>query len=706
MGIARRSAIPLVLLAAGVALSARGQQPPPVPSFPTRADAISVDVVVLDHHGEPVRGLTKADFTVLEDGQPQEVVSFEAREIQTTPAEPTVARPVAEHVVSNESPSSGRILALLLDDLGISPLGMTAVKKAAALWLSGQTDARDEITLVTTSGDAWWSDRIDRGRADLLAVLERVKGHKQGAGSGPEQMSDWEAHQIDQESEGGVAERVVDRWLASGACLLTFDAGSSRRSCKQRVVALSRQMQNFVAVHSRAVFDTVERVSKGLAGGRGRKSIVLFSEGFLRDQEDRREAAAIDASRRANAAVYFVDSRGLIGLIGTFQAAASGPPTPASTVGAQILEETTLSIAGSANLAEETGGFAVTSNNDLHAGLVRAANESAAYYLLGYQPTRPASEKWRKLQVRVSRPGLKVRARQGYFPTLPSAPRPGKSSKGDKPEPKLPEAQIDPALLAGGAEAGIPLRLATYVFDASAPTLARVMVALEVGTEPFMVAGTDVGGKVTLELMLLGASRDKGEVFPIRERIEATLRRKGSQGEWWTFIRELRLPAGVSQLRALVRDVATGQTGTVAQRFEVAPVDGFRLSTPILSDRVDASPAGDGRQAPVLVAHRTFRPEGRLYCQYEVLGPKAGARSVQGSYSLHRSDGSLVREGPGTPIAPGGNGRLVRMLGLSLEGLPEGPYELQIRVEGAPGTPALEAREPFFLSLGPPKAGE
>ena len=124
-----------------------------MPTFPTRADAITVDVVVLDRDGRPVRGLTKADFTVLEDGQPQEIVSFEAREIQAGPAPPREA--VAEHVVSNERATTGRVLALVLDDLGIAPLGMTDVKKAAARWLSDQADAHDEITLVTTSGAAW-----------------------------------------------------------------------------------------------------------------------------------------------------------------------------------------------------------------------------------------------------------------------------------------------------------------------------------------------------------------------------------------------------------------------------------------------------------------------------------------------------------------------------------------------------------------------
>ena len=160
--------------------------------------------------------------------------------------------------------------------------------------------------------------------------------------------------------------------------------------------------------------------------------------------------------------------------------------------------------------------------------------------------------------------------------------------------------------------------------------------------------------------------------------------------------------AGGSDWQTLyVRDVATGRTGMVAQRFEVPPLDRFRLSTPILSDRVEASSAA-GRQAPVLVAHREFRPEGRLYCQYEVFGagpPRGHGSAVMASYSLRRADGSLVREGPPTPIVAGENGRLVRMLGLSLDGLPEGAYELQIRVENGPGGP-LEAREPFVLARG------
>src|SRR6266699_3733684 len=62
--------------------SSRAQEPQPIPAFPTQAEAITADVVVLDKQGRPVPGLTKEDFTLLEDGRPQTIVGFEARELK------------------------------------------------------------------------------------------------------------------------------------------------------------------------------------------------------------------------------------------------------------------------------------------------------------------------------------------------------------------------------------------------------------------------------------------------------------------------------------------------------------------------------------------------------------------------------------------------------------------------------------------------
>ena len=75
------------LLVALALAGAAAQDQKPIPAFPARAEAVTLDVVVVDKQGRPVRGLTAADFTVLEDGRPQVVVGFDALESAPIPAE-------------------------------------------------------------------------------------------------------------------------------------------------------------------------------------------------------------------------------------------------------------------------------------------------------------------------------------------------------------------------------------------------------------------------------------------------------------------------------------------------------------------------------------------------------------------------------------------------------------------------------------------
>src|SRR5437879_3466060 len=88
------------------------------------------------------------------------------------------ADPTALDVIRGSPERRGRTFAVLVDDLGTEILPMEDAKKAIASWLIDKADPRDEVTLATTSGHAWWSDTVGRGRADLLAVLNRLKGKK------------------------------------------------------------------------------------------------------------------------------------------------------------------------------------------------------------------------------------------------------------------------------------------------------------------------------------------------------------------------------------------------------------------------------------------------------------------------------------------------------------------------------------------------
>lgn len=110
----------LVTLLAGI-LSAGAHAPParqdPPPQFKTGIDVRQLDVVVLDRDGRPVRGLTAADFTVIENGRPQKIATLEEVVVpaeETGPAE--WMRTVAPDVKTNDLPLDGRLMVIVMDD--------------------------------------------------------------------------------------------------------------------------------------------------------------------------------------------------------------------------------------------------------------------------------------------------------------------------------------------------------------------------------------------------------------------------------------------------------------------------------------------------------------------------------------------------------------------------------------------------------------
>jgi hypothetical protein len=94
---------------------------------------------------------------------------------------------------------------------------------------------------------------------------------------------------------GRILDRVLSRW---------------RTPTKSRQMVRARAMELYDSMTRRiqSVLSAVERLSKGLAGARGRKSIFVFSEGFLNDTHQSGFDRAINASQRGNTAVYFIDA--------------------------------------------------------------------------------------------------------------------------------------------------------------------------------------------------------------------------------------------------------------------------------------------------------------------------------------------------------------------------------------------------------------
>ncbi len=115
------------------------------------------------------------------------------------------------------------------------------------------------------------------------------------------------------------------------------------------------------------------------------------------DERDFREL--LQLANRANATFYPVDPTGL--------------QAPTSAAGWDSINRRQDPLR---SLAAETDGIAVVNNNDLNVGLKRILDDVSSYYLLGYYSTNAKADgKFRRITVRVKRPGVAVHARPGYL---------------------------------------------------------------------------------------------------------------------------------------------------------------------------------------------------------------------------------------------------------------------------------------------------
>ena len=312
-------------------------------------------------------------------------------------------------------------------------------KRAIVRWLREKADPRDEVTLGVVSGSVWWSDRIDRGRDDLIAVLDRVKGGKLS-----DILTDWEAYRIVafEGTRGGAVgshgpgvtgagppgadwSELPGNPMLVGDTLGRVAGRTGKRAGEVEMLATSHY--NDFNRRLRALLGATERLSRGLAGARGRESILIFSGGFLYDVNQRAIFdRLIDASQRANTAVYFVSVEGLkaSSLAGADAANGSGDLANGTPGVANLLvrstEEDFLESAGTELVADNTGGSSIRDTNDLMGGLERS-RRIVDLLPVGYQPEKFPDGKWHKLEVKVTRPGVKVRTRRGHQATPPPA---------------------------------------------------------------------------------------------------------------------------------------------------------------------------------------------------------------------------------------------------------------------------------------------
>ncbi len=677
---------------------------PPL-TFSAEIEQVVVDLVVVDKKGNPVRGFTKDDLIITEDGTPQSIVSFEAIEL---PEEPAPVAPPPPTVSVNTIPEAqrGRTFVIVFDDTHITPFRARDAKAAVASFLENGVREGDHVTLVATSGGTWWTSRMNAGREKLIDTVKTLDG-RYIPDTSMERMSEWEAMRIHVFRDARVASRVSSRFEKYGVSARqgTRDDRTLLHAEDPYVTMRASEVYYSARARYRVTLQALERVANGLAGAKGRKSIILVSEGFIYDPQVEEFKRVAEACRRANTAVYFLNARGLEGMP-THMTAQFGAALPSQDIGFAF-SETYEAAGGSDNVAADSGGFTVRNTNDLTDGIRRIADEMRIYYLLGYIPSNTARDgEFREIKVKFNKGkgnGLTIRARKGYYAPTPDGSPVILVKEGVDPV-------IQSVLDSPWVEDGIPLRMTHRVGPEKMFGKAEVLITTEVDIRGLDFKMVEDRQSASIEFLLVVVHRQSGEFFRYDQTVNMKLRastRERLNRVWLSIVRDFELQSGDQQAKMVVREASTGVVGSVVHDFEVPALDKFRVTTPIITDIHQPNMDGPGVR-PQLVARREFAQGSELVCSFEVFGASQdenGMPQVVQGYRVARSDGVVYSEVPESVIRPTSLGALSRLFGFSLQDAMPGDYELQLTFRDELSGETIELQEPFSVVPAEPAEG-
>lgn len=494
----RRPGVVLLIafIAVGAFASGHAQQ---VPVFRATADIVQIDVSVLDRDRQPVHGLTAADFVVLDDGIEQPIVAFAAVDLpdRVRTGAPWT-RDVAPDVVTNHV-GAKRVVLILFDDCSTpwdpSVLKLSrGVAKAAVDELGPQDLASVIYTSARRNGQELTNDR-----QRLMAAVERFVPQSPG-GSGP-------VGQFSASLPSGPPGPGATLNLPSGMCLSGGDGSPLDQALRNAAEILTawpgtRKTVILVSIHAPDF------------------SSMTLDHNTIVDNLARTFAAL----QRANVNVYQFDPRGL-------------------EVGRKVSEEFGI-------FSDNTGGRAFTNTNTPWEGVPQVFRENSSYYLLGFRPANATQDgRFRKITVKVSRPGLDVRTRAGYYAAKPE--RPAKPSS--RPEPTA----IDRALSNGLPTGDVPLALSVN----AVPVAARKDPAVAV------VAGfsavDDAPNVEQIEITAAAFTDTWKSAGTVTQTIEVAKTGTESRRALTDVPVRLDLKPGRYEIRVAVHSATTDRTGSV-----------------------------------------------------------------------------------------------------------------------------------------------
>jgi len=522
---------------------------PDVPALRVSTHLVQLNVIVNDKHGNPITGLVQQDFSVFDNGKPQEIRIFSAE--TNLPSAPRITLPADTYTNRPEEKTGvpASVTVLLLDALNTEAADQTLASKQVVRLLQ-EIQPQEYVALYWLGNGLRILHDFTTDASALRQVLAAYDG-KSSRELDNSQLADPSLNTTNPSTPPGQGyERQAFR--------LTFDQRVANQSIRDR---------------GRATVAALVAIANHLGTRAGRKNLVWVSSSFPinlgRNQfdinwtSDTGDDFAGDLGRAARAltdadiAVYPVDARGLAGTDTTATGDDLGdhvpdPTNPDTHVPTRAAPETfdTMNL-----LAERTGGRAFYGTNDIASAIRHAMNDARVTYALGYYP---ASVKWdgsfHEIKVRVAAPGAQVRTRTGYF-ALPDVP---------VPQPKKDQTLIRQLAASWLPATGIGLHVRTQTTkDSGNPSLTA-----EVDLDLHDVQMQQKEGRWTGTVQSVFLQLDNaGHVLQADDRTfhpdfdAATFKRALQSGI--SDSRQVRIVPNATQLCIVIRDVASTKMGSI-----------------------------------------------------------------------------------------------------------------------------------------------
>jgi VWFA-related protein len=625
---ARRVAAALLAAAIGVVpMRPAGRQAAQTPVFRSSRELVSVDAIVRDRAGNVVRGLGPQDFEIREDGRQQEVLTVSFQEISDRPASPAPAVDLLADVRSkvldtrsNAAPSTPaplapetlagrRLIVLVFDTASMQPDDVQRAVDSAHKYVSDQMSAADLVAVATVG--------------TMLDVLTDFTDDKEQVAGALNHLA---------ATDGTAAAEAAASTVATDETQASATADDTTATDTTELDLFNNDIR----------LRALKTLADALGPVEQKKSIIYFSTGMERNGQDNQIElrAAINAAVRANVSIYAVDTRGLQAVV------PGGDARQASGTGVSLFNGKGVSnqfdkLASSqdtlVSLSGDTGGQAFTDTNDFGEAFTRVQRDTSAYYLVGYSSTNPVKDgRFRRIQVRVKRDGVRVEARAGYYADRDFA----HTANSDR------ETELQEQLTAAVSSTDVPVMVGGGWFRLAAD---RYYVPISVAVPGSAVPVAAQAGKASLDV--LGAVRDE-QGRPVGRFRQTLLLPAGPgatlAGKQVLYQTGLTLPPGRFSAKVVVRENATGKIGSFEAPLVVPDLkrSTMKVSSVVLSTQLQPAPSTRGdnplvREGVQLLPNltRVVSRDQKLYFYYEVydLSASPGAPpDLQTSLAFYR----------------------------------------------------------------------